>query len=492
MKFGLLQFALFTITLQSIMAYSEDNGTLTFPNENDIFILTEQTIDEAINYFPYLLINLCTPFEPLCKAFENSFINITNTLITQIPKVFCAKLDLSAYPLFKEKEGIHSYPSLIFYTYGRKLTLNFITNPRLIVSWVNKYLTFPSTSLGTIREVKEVVNQTDFVSMIYFGSNKTEVIEFESYAFGDHKRFFGKCNNRLAYQYYNITPGTIVLFKPFDEMKIEYNGPIAKSEIEQFVIENSYEYISNCNSIGYQHSIQEHFPSLFYFRREIYVTNDEVLLKYSANKYKGLLQFFICDRNTNEEQRLMKELNITESDFPLILISDYRKERRVYRMKLPLTSGMINEFIAGWLLGKMMPITKSKSIPYNNRKDGDIFKVVANTYYRDVIDNELDVFVLFHGDNCDYCDYMFPIYKNLAEKLAHNKKLRIASYDMSKNNFEVFDYGLLPWLVLFPSKQKINRVQYKGLMHYESFEEFLMKHSTNKIILIKESKNEDL
>ena len=144
------------------------------------------------------------------------------------------------------------------------------------------------------------------------------------------------------------------------------------------------------------------------------------------------------------------------------------------------------KFIQDWLDGKYIAPIKSEEIPTEQK--GPIYKLVQKSFEADAIYNDLDVLVKFYSPYCGHCRKLAPTYEQLAIKYSDQKdKIRIAEFDMSMNDFTLFDISGFPTIILFKADDKSKPLVYEGDRSLEDLVKFVETYSSHE--LKKESSN---
>ena len=136
----------------------------------------------------------------------------------------------------------------------------------------------------------------------------------------------------------------------------------------------------------------------------------------------------------------------------------------------------------------MVPPIKSEEIP--EKQDGPVYKLVYKSFNKEVLDNDLNVFVKFYYPHCPHCIRLKPIYEELARKLQNNKYLRIADFNFKANDFDLFEIRSLPTLVMFKAGDKNNSIVYDGDRTVKSMMNFINSNLGNSEEIVKKKEEE--
>jgi len=149
-------------------------------------------------------------------------------------------------------------------------------------------------------------------------------------------------------------------------------------------------------------------------------------------------------------RRLYESLGIGEQTLPCCVIftknpygTQFHHPVYKYLMdpKKSKTLAAFEEFDEHYSSGAAVPHVKSEPILTEQEQEksllkGNAFITSGLAWQRDIIDVDMDVFVVFHAPWCGHCIQMMPKYKELAQALAHVKSLRIAMIDATQNEVQ--------------------------------------------------------
>jgi protein disulfide-isomerase A1 len=125
-----------------------------------------------------------------------------------------------------------------------------------------------------------------------------------------------------------------------------------------------------------------------------------------------------------------------------------------------------------------VPHVRSQEPPASN--DGNVKVIVGKTYDELVINNEKDVFVMFHAPWCGHCKQLSPKWDEVGAHFANNAGITIAKVDSTENDTPVDVQGF-PTLYFFPAGDKSNPVQYNSERSTEALIKFVNENSKSKL-----------
>lgn len=285
-------------------------------------------------------------------------------------------------------------------------------------------------SLPAVAEIK-ANNHTEFKSAdkivaIAYLSSSTEAPGPEFTATAEKHRddfLFGFTTDPEAIKEAEVTPPAIVLYRKFDEPRIDFNlhTPSATvKEIESFIQENAIPYIDEVSADNYQVYVNSALPLAYLFLDPTEEKKDEhiALLRPIAAKNKGKVNFVWIDAIKFGDHA--KALNLPEAKWPSFVVQDLQKQLKYpFSQSEELTSDSIEQHVDQYIAGKLQPQLKSEAIPAS--QDEPVYVVVGKTFDEVVLDDSKDVFIEFYAPWCGHCKRLKPTWDSLGERYANIK-----------------------------------------------------------------------
>lgn len=192
---------------------------------------------------------------------------------------------------------------------------------------------------------------------------------------------------------------------------------------------------------------------------------------------------------SSEEEYIheLKELSLADwGEEVAVAIWAGRKQR--YAMRDDFTTENVQDFVSDYFANKLQPVIKSQPVPKKNK--GAVKIVVGSTFDEIVNDVSKDVLIELYAPWCGHCKKFEPIYKQLAQKFVHNKKLVIAKMDATANDVSMsYDYTGFPTVFFSPAGAD-KPILYDGARDVESLDKFLKEHA--KFSLGQEQQKDEL
>lgn len=448
------------------------------PKEEEVLVLNDQTIDEAINFYPNLVIKFYAPWCPHCiqlapeyaKAAKHFHKNST------IP-IKLGKIDITSNSKAAEKFSIQGLPSLKWFTNGTHENFLGGRSSDQIIKWIMMKLYSPMITLTQIEDIGKLERSSN-VSLVYFGDNQDDLKKLNEFALSDSNHDFFvysvKGNNK-----YKINQRTLVLFKPFDERIVTLKGPFSKETIETFISFHKYPTVIENMDMAVDYLTFNQDPIAFLIRDPSDTKYDQSF-KNVGKRLKKDIQSAITPSNGEREKQIYNALKIDLQITPIVVIVQHGKRGfKTFNITSNISEETIEKFIKDYFAGGLPVDIVSEEIP--TVQTGPVFQLVNKSFKKEVLDNDKDVLVKFYQPWCGFCKKLAPIYEELAQKLKDNKQLRIADFDMSVNDFDLYKIEGYPTLLFYKGNKKDSPMQYDGERTVKAFEEFLQKEAFHSI-----------
>ena len=458
-----------------------------FPLEKDVIILTDSTFDKAIEKYEYLLVLFYAPWCGHCKKFHPEYEKAATTLRKE--NLYLAKVDAPVEKKLAEKFEIQGFPTVKLFIKGHPIEYTGGRKESEVVNWMRKKSGPATKDLKTVEEVEKFQKDNDVV-LVYFGTNKDDIQEFTNVARKVEDFPFAVVGNEEVIKKFT-KPGTVVLFKNFDERKQELTE-VKEKALDEFIEKYSAPKVMKFDEKAAQIIFGKALPAIMLYASE---KSDkwgeyEKLMRSVSDKLNGKLKVVLTDIKEGMAARLAEYIGIKNSDLPSVRIADTRADLKKYNMEGEINEKNILKFVEDWENNKLKPHLKSADEPKENK--GDVYVVVGKTFERDVINNDKDVMLLFYAPWCGHCKALHPKYEEVAKKLKEkNPKLVMAKMDATENEVESVNISGFPTVKFYPGNKKDKApIDYNGDRSVEDMIKFIKTNAATPIVYEEEKKEE--
>ena len=245
----------------------------------------------------------------------------------------------------------------------------------------------------------EEFKHADKVVAIAYVSETSDAPAPSFSATAEHHRddyLFGLTTDPKAMEDAGVTPPAIVVYRKFDDPKIDYPPASVASasvkEIETFLKDNSIPLVDEVNADNYQNYATSGLDLAYMFLDPADTKREEHLayLRPLAKAHKGKVNFVWIDATKFADHA--KALNIHEPKWPAFVIQDLSQQ-----LKYPMdqhedvTESTVAAWVEQYTAGKLTPQLKSQAVPASQEES--VFTLVSSQFDEVVFDDDKDIFL---------------------------------------------------------------------------------------------------
>lgn len=448
--------------------------------DDGVWVLDESNFSEALFLQNELLVEFYAPWCGHCQKLAPEYSKAAKRLMQNDPPIRIAKVDATANKNLAEKYDISGYPTLKYITISNVIDYPGSKVEDSIVNWVIKKSGYPVSLVLDLTTLSTKINKNKVSVVLFAEFNSQEHGIFTIVAKNVDDPSFYVCNDPNAWSYYQIKAPAIVMFKQFDDKRVDYTGIFSSQEIINFVEKNKRPWV-----VKYDENLDElifgkNKPCLLVLRHESQAKEFDKLLKRISRQLDGKLLVAYFDISIEENRRLAGNFGIVGKRQPAALILDPVNDTR-YLLDGIISEDTLKQFMKDWKAKKLEPLLKSESIPLRD-VENHVRIVVGKNFDEIVLDKEKDVLVEFYAPWCNHCKELAPKYEKLAKNLRHVDSLVIAKIDATANEVKGFKPRGFPTIKLFPANNK-KGIDYTGELETEPLEKFVMAKASKKFSL---------
>jgi len=330
--------------------------------------------------------------------------------------------------------------------------------------------------------------KADKVVAVAFLSSETDAPGPEFTATANKHRedyLFGATTDKALAEEAGVTPPAIVVFRAFDEPKIEYPYPIGSAkvkDIEKWLQVISVPILDEVGAENY-HTYAESGKPLAYLFIDPTDEKDQHIaaIRAVAAKYHSDINFVWIDAIKFADHG--KALNLVEPKWPSFVIQDIQKQLKYpYDQSKEVTPEAVETMVQQFLDGKLVPQLKSQPVPAT--QDESVFSLVGKQFEEVVFDDDKDIFVEFYASWCGHCKRLKPTWDQLGDRYAAVKdRITIAKMEAQENDLPPsvpFRVGGFPTLKFKPAGTR-EFIDYNGDRSLESLVAFVEENAKNAL-----------
>ena len=444
----------------------KDEGVLVLNSENFDFALTDNK---------HILVAFYAPWCGHCKALAPEYAKFAQKLATDGSPVKLAKVDAIKEQYLADKYDVEGYPTLKFFTNGKPSKYTGGRTSEEIFNWLLKKTGgAPAINLTNRDQSKAFIEGNEAVVIGFFKNQSSEKAQtFLSVAAGLDDVKFGITSDEGVCTDKDVVDDAIVLFKKFDDGRVDFDGEWTENSIRTFVQTESLPLVVELNP-----KLTRIFGGEIKYYLLVFVSkiSDKYQKAYEAAEQlardlRGKVIFLTVDADIKSYKPLIEHFEIKTTELPTMGLINL-EDRTRYKPENPEFSlENTKSFIQAFLDNKLKPFLLSEEIPedWNN---GPVKVLVGKNFHKIAFDDTKDVLVEFYAPWCGHCKKLSPIYEMLAEKFKDNQSILVAKIDATANELENTKIQSFPTIKLY--KKGDNKVvEYKGERTLEGMSKFI-------------------
>lgn len=252
------------------------------------------------------------------------------------------------------------------------------------------------------KENHEEFRKADSVVAILYSSTTSDAPAPQFSATAEKLRdeyLFGIATDEEALIVGGVAPPALILYRSFDEPRLEYPYPIASAEvkdIEQWIQSLSIPYLAQLSGETYSMYADSGKPLAYLFvdpSTDDYESHIDAL-RPIAKKHHDALNFVWIDAIKFGDHA--KALNLPVPTWPAFVIQDLEKQLKFpYDQSTDVVPEKVEEMVASYVAGELVPQLQSQPIP--ETQDEAVFTLVGKQFDEVIFDDSRDVFVEFYA-----------------------------------------------------------------------------------------------
>jgi len=235
----------------------EDDG------HGDVVVLTDATFKEFIGKNDLSLIEFYAPWCGHCKALKPEYEVAATKLLKKVP---LAKVDCTVEKETCEAHGIQGFPTLKIFRNSKPSDYKGQRTAAAIVEIMEKQL-LPAFTVVKADKIDSYIASAKVVVLGYFtASASKDRTLFEQIAQNLRDDYtFGIVEDEKVLKKEGVKDHKMIMYKKFDEPKIEYSGDFTKEAIVEFLETKSIPIMDDIGPQNYEKLVKKGLPMAYFF-----------------------------------------------------------------------------------------------------------------------------------------------------------------------------------------------------------------------------------
>lgn len=431
---SLLAFSCIVLVAVNVLASEE------IKSEEGVLVLTGDNFNKTIEENEFVLVEFYAPWCGHCKALAPEYAKAAQQLAEKNSPVKLAKVDATEETSLAELHGVRGYPTLKFFRNGNAFEYNGGRQANDIVSWVQKKTGPPAKECETVETVENLVKENEIVVIGFFKDRESDAAKnFLAAANALDNVVFGISSAEDVFSNYEVKCGSVLLFKPFDEKKVQFEGEVTVEALTKFIQVHQLPLIIEFNHESAQRifggAVKSHL--LFFVSKEAgHIEKYVEPVKDTAKQFREDVLFVTISSDEEDHQRIFEFFGMTKEEVPTLRLIKLEDDMAKYKPENnDMSPEVIKEFVQKFLDGKLKQHLLSQDLPDDWDKT-PVKTLVASNFDKVVFDENKDVLVEFYAPWCGHCKQLAPIYDQLGEKYKDHESIVIAKMDATANELE--------------------------------------------------------
>ncbi|KAJ0033580.1 hypothetical protein NQD34_000687 [Periophthalmus magnuspinnatus] len=443
------------------------NKTTEIEEESDVMVLHINNFERALSENKYLLVEFYAPWCGHCQRLAPVYEEVAGRLKQEEKDMRLAKVNAIEEKELTEEFEVGGYPTIKLFVNGDRTKPKDYTGGRsaeAMVTWMKRQASPGTPTLDSPSSAAQFIQAHNISVVGFFKDMESEPAKVLDELYFSTDVEFAKTSSPEVFNKYEVTADSVVLFKKFDEGRVDFplteEGKLDKQNLTSFIQENSLELIIHFTPEKSQaifgSSIKLHTLMFINSTIDAHVALVEET-RSVAKDFKGKILYVVLDVNDESQAKILEYFGVTIRDIPTVRMFDMISRKKYNLSPSPFSADA--------------PFYMSEEIPEDWDK-GHVKVLVGKNFKSVALDPTKNVFVEFYAPWCHFCKELAPIWDQLGEKYANHTNIIIAKMDATANEAEGVDIGGFPTLVYYPAEGK-EEVQYHGDKTLEKMSEFL-------------------
>jgi len=454
-------------------------GLARSEEESAVLVLTNDNFDAAVAEHKFLLVEFYAPWCGHCKALEPEYEMAAQQIGSRDPasEIKLAKVDATEEPDLAKRFDVGGYPTLKFFKnhategleYGGGRTKD------EIISWLDKKSGPPAHAINGADAANKFKDDNDVVVVAY----QDDATVFVAVADSIDDYQFGLLDADAAAAL-NVENGQIVLFKDFDDNRVDFDGELTHDELSKFIKSEALPLVNEFNEETapkiFGGDITQH---LLLFVAKSDANYDSIRSEFAgaAKGHKGSTLFVLVDADVDDNGRVLEFFGLEAENCPAVRLIQMGDSMAKFKPEDDaLTTASFNAFVKGVESGKIGKHLMSEEEPEDNT--GPVYYVTGKNFASLMAQTDKHILIEFYAPWCGHCKALEPTYEKLGEHFKDQDDVIIAKTDATANEFEDVDVQGFPTIKFWAKGDDREGVDYNGGRDLEALIKFVESGGT--------------
>jgi len=450
-----------------------DTETDEVKEEENVVVVTTGNWGKVVTEEKNVLVEFYAPWCGHCQSLAPEYAKAAGKLKELKSDIVLSKVDATVETKLAEKYGVQGFPTIKFFKKGTPVEYGGGRTADEIITWLNKKTGPPAKVLEKAEEVKAFIEPKEVAVVGFFADKESELAKAYIKAAEGLDDIEFALTTPDASGEYEIKEDKIVVFKKFDEGRVDYAGAAVAEEITKFVRGESLALVTEFSDEAapkiFGGDIKSHL--LMFISKKADAFKDTLATFTNVAKgFKGKVLFVYIDVDVEDNQRVLEFFQLKPEDCPTMrLIKLEGDMTKFVPAKKDLDEATMKEFVTDFVEGKLKPHLMTEEVPED--WDKNPVKVLVGKNFKEVaMEGGKKAFVEFYAPWCGHCKQLAPIWDKLGEHYKDHASILIAKMDSTANEVEEVKVQSFPTIKYFSNGEVVD---YKGGRTFDDFVKFL-------------------
>lgn len=458
-----------------------NTGHWGVPEDEHVAVLGKDNFESFLANNKFAFVKFYAPWCGHCKSMAPAYSKLAERMKNEKDGVAIAKVDATVENELASKFGVQGFPTLKFFINGEPVDYQGGRDEDAMFNWLKKKTGPSSSELKDDKELEEHANKNLSVLFLCSAEDTEALKNFMALAAGyDDVSFAHSFNKDFKTKYEVDQKYALIVFRNFDDGRkflVSEETPSTQT-LKTFFEGVRFPQVMDFDQKAAERIFGSESPAMIFFSDD---SNDASIegFKQVAKERQGDIMFSKSTISSGLGARLSEFLGVTKTDAPTVRVIKFNNGSLDKYKVTDLTKEGVSKALDDFKAGNLTAYYKSAAVPETN--DEAVKVVVGETFNDLVLSNDKFVLLESYAPWCGHCKQLEPIYKELAEKLAHVGDLVIAKMDATANEHPSLNIRGFPTINFFKPGSKSSPDTYNGERTLDAMVKYLEDNMGRKL-----------